>query len=420
MNPAEIPRQAVVLCGGLGTRLKPYTNHLPKPMVDVNGKPFLYYLLRQLSEQGISRFILLTGYLGEKISEYFGDGSRFGWDITYSSGPVEWDTGRRIWEAKSFLDPFFILLYSDNFVHLSIKKIVEKQMQSNKTLTVLLCKKKNGNVKIDELGNIESYSKNPDQNSHSYVEVGYMAINKERFFQACNQIPEFPNFNLSQLLVYLAVNKQMLGFLSDVGYKSISDPDRLKITREFLLPKKYILIDRDGTINSKAPKGEYIKRWQEFSWIPDSVNTMKKLALLGFEFIVITNQAGVARGHMTEIDVDTIHENMIRFLLDEGIKVVRVVSCFDHWDDNSSRRKPSPGMFFEVSKEFNFRLDHVMYIGDDIRDCEAAWNSGCGMVHICENLEESELLNMPTPYIRVNKLSDAFDRIVKIYNDWES
>ena len=59
------PHQAVILCGGIGTRLRPYTNDNPKPMILCNGKPFIWFLLQQLHEQGISKFVLLTGYLGE-------------------------------------------------------------------------------------------------------------------------------------------------------------------------------------------------------------------------------------------------------------------------------------------------------------------------------------------------------------------
>ena len=110
----RLPKQAVVLCGGLGIRLRPYTDKTPKPMVLCNGKPFLWHLLQQLHEQGINKFILLTGYLGEKIEDYFGNGGRFGWEIQYSLGLVEWDTGKRLWEAKKLLEESFILLYSDN------------------------------------------------------------------------------------------------------------------------------------------------------------------------------------------------------------------------------------------------------------------------------------------------------------------
>ena len=114
------PTQVVILCGGLGTRLLPHTEQLPKPMILCNENPFLLYLLKQMSSQGLRNFVLLTGYLGESIVNFFGDGSKWGWSINYSKGPVGWDTGRRIWEARSKLDSNFILLYSDNFASFSL------------------------------------------------------------------------------------------------------------------------------------------------------------------------------------------------------------------------------------------------------------------------------------------------------------
>ena len=93
-------KQAVILCGGLGTRLRPITNSIPKPMVEINNIPFLWYLLDKISENGIKRFLILTGYLGDKIQTYFGDGKDFNWTINYSHGPYDWNTGRRLWEAK--------------------------------------------------------------------------------------------------------------------------------------------------------------------------------------------------------------------------------------------------------------------------------------------------------------------------------
>ena len=61
-------KQAVFLCGGIGSRLMPITKNVPKPMVLVNEKPFLFYLLKQLSDFGIKRFLLLTGYLFEVLT----------------------------------------------------------------------------------------------------------------------------------------------------------------------------------------------------------------------------------------------------------------------------------------------------------------------------------------------------------------
>ena len=77
-------KQAVILAGGIGTRLRPLTDNLPKPMVPINRKPFLEYLLELLKENGIKEVVLLLGYLPDKIREYFGNGSDFGIKIKYS------------------------------------------------------------------------------------------------------------------------------------------------------------------------------------------------------------------------------------------------------------------------------------------------------------------------------------------------
>ena len=146
------PQQAVILCGGMGTRLRPYTITTPKPMVLCNKKPFLWYLLSQLHDEGINRFVLLTGYLGENIKNYFGNGNTWGWQIDYSIGPVKWDTGKRIWEAKDLLDNRFLLLYSDNFVTFSLDKLFAAHKNNNKSLTFIVAPKTPGNIAIDEFG----------------------------------------------------------------------------------------------------------------------------------------------------------------------------------------------------------------------------------------------------------------------------
>ena len=154
------PTQAVILCGGLGTRLKPYTNELPKPMILCNEKPFIWYLLEQLSEQGVKQFILLTGYMGEKIKNYFGDGRQWGWQIEYSQGPVEWDTGKRIWEARQKIDDRFLLLYSDNFTPLSLDKVFKIHEKHKPVLTFIVSKKSPGNISLNAESIVQSYDNN--------------------------------------------------------------------------------------------------------------------------------------------------------------------------------------------------------------------------------------------------------------------
>ena len=132
------PEQVVILCGGLGTRLLPYTSQMPKPMILCDGRPFLWHLMQQLNDQGFTRFLLLTGYLSDQIESYFNDGIEFGWDVTYSRGPIKWDTGTRLFEAKSLIDKCFLLMYSDNFAPFDFERLYEIHSASNLPLSLMI------------------------------------------------------------------------------------------------------------------------------------------------------------------------------------------------------------------------------------------------------------------------------------------
>src|SRR5579862_2022887 len=100
-------KQAVILAGGQGTRLRPLTLTTPKPLIPIHNKAFVQYLVERLRENGIEEIVFLTGYLGKKIEKYFGDGRRFGLKIAYSWSPVESETGTRIRNASHLLDNTF-------------------------------------------------------------------------------------------------------------------------------------------------------------------------------------------------------------------------------------------------------------------------------------------------------------------------
>jgi D-glycero-D-manno-heptose 1,7-bisphosphate phosphatase len=395
--------QAVFLCGGLGERLKPLTNHIPKPMMDVNGKPFLWHLLEQLAEKGIKKFLLLTGYLGQSISDYFGTGEKWGWQIDYSPGPVEWDTGRRLWEARSLLEDEFLLAYSDNFVQIRLDLLVELWEKTKAPIALHLAPKKGGNIRIGSNGLVEEYDATRKAPGLAWVEVGYMFARKEKVLTQLSELEGFPNISFSKVIHAFARQEKLAGIVIHDPYHSIGDIERLENTRRYLSPKKIILIDRDGTINRKAPRGEYIGSWEGFEFIPETLEAMKELAQDGFEFIVITNQAGVARGMVDSNKLDDIHKNMIEKFKQEGVTILRTYVCTDHWDTQSFRRKPNPGMFFEAAGDFNLRLDKTLYVGDDPRDCEAAYKAGTNCVYIGDTFELENLNPIYKPFIQSNK-----------------
>ena len=107
--------QAVIFCGGRGTRLRSITKKTPKPMVMVSGKPFLEHLIIQLKKNGIKNFLLLTGYKHNTIKRYFKNGNALKVKITYSYNSPETKTGLRLYSAKKLIHKRFILLYSEYY-----------------------------------------------------------------------------------------------------------------------------------------------------------------------------------------------------------------------------------------------------------------------------------------------------------------
>lgn len=405
-------QQAVVLCGGLGTRLHPYTDYVPKPMILCNGKPFLWYLLQQLYEQRINRFVLLTGYLAEKIESYFGDGSSWGWEIHYSEGPVEWDTGKRIWEAREEIDDQFLLLYSDNFAPFPLDKVIALHKKNQKPLTFMVAPKKLGNINLDETGIVQKYNNNRSDKSLDYVEIGYMIVEKDQtlaFYEA-------PECSFSSILKKMVAQHQISAWIQLDAYHSISDPERWKKTEEYLRPKKIILIDRDGVINKKASRGEYISKWEDFEFVADTISGLKLLAQEGFKFIVISNQAGVARGIIDLGKLEQIHNSMMEKLIKVGVEVLDIYVCPHHWDDNCSCRKPRPGLFYQATTNWSFRLDKTLFIGDDSRDCQAAYNAGCVSVFIGNKSELLDLSDQEKPIFASTKLTDCVTNILQYFD----
>ncbi|MBI2662638.1 HAD-IIIA family hydrolase [Candidatus Woesearchaeota archaeon] len=369
-------KQAVILAGGMGTRLKPITDTIPKPMILMNGKPFLEYLLGMLKENGIEEVVLLLGYLPEKICDYFGDGSKFGLRIKYSIGEVSFETGKRIKFAEELMGDNFLLMYCDNYWPLNLNNLVEYHNKHDVLATVTIYTNKDNfsksNMKVDEQGYVVLYDKSRQEKNLSGVEIGFYILSKDIF----RMMPE-TNFSFEKKIIpELIEKKQLAGYLTDHRYYSVGSLERLPITEDFLRQKKVIFLDRDGVINKKAPKADYVKKWAEFEFLPGSIEAMKKLTDEGFEIYIISNQPGMARGMMTEKDLRDITNNMMKLLENKGIKIKKVYYCTHSWDDGCECRKPKPGMFYQAGRENNLNLSKAIFIGDDERDVTAGEAAG--------------------------------------------
>ena len=131
--------QVVILAGGLGTRLRPITESVPKPMVEVHDRPFLSYQIDLFKSQGFTDFLILAGYLGEKIESYLGDGTRFGVHIEYSfeTNGLQ-GTGGALKLVEDKLEDSFILVFGDSFLPIDYNSLVDLFSMNPERLGVLV------------------------------------------------------------------------------------------------------------------------------------------------------------------------------------------------------------------------------------------------------------------------------------------
>lgn len=125
--------QVIILAGGLGTRLRPLTEEVPKSMVPILGKPFLEHQINLLRRYGVTDFVICVGYLGEKIREYFGDGSKFGVDIKYSEEKNELlGTAGALKKAEALVEDVFFVTYGDAYLILNYSNVMDYFLQFTK------------------------------------------------------------------------------------------------------------------------------------------------------------------------------------------------------------------------------------------------------------------------------------------------
>ena len=382
----ERPRQAVIVAGGRGTRLGPLTDHRPKPMIEFHGRPFLEYLVEMLREQGFHRVLMLLGYRAEMIEEHFGDGSAWDVSIDYSVSPAEDETGRRVWLARERLDPRFLFLYCDNYWPLRWDDVWRRYLVAGTSGMITVYRNHDGhsrdNVRLDEAGLVETYDRARTSPGLKGVEIGYAVLPREVVGLLDGRDAAFEE------LVYprLAAERQLAAYVTDHRYYSVGSLERLPITERFLARRPAVILDRDGVLNERPPRAHYVRSWAEFRWLPGALEALRLLRSGGFRIVVVSNQAGIARGAMSAADLDDIHRRMVAEAEAAGGGIDASYHCPHDWDEGCECRKPKPGMLYEAQRDFSLDLTRTLLVGDDERDGQAAEAAGCPYVLVSDRL----------------------------------
>lgn len=170
-----------------------------------------------------------------------------------------------------------------------------------------------------------------------------------------------------------------------------------------------IFIDRDGVINVD-PIGDYIKSWKNFRFEAGALNALKKITDLGYEIIIISNQAGIGDKVYPERELWNIHENMMRVFAEKGIRVSAGVYCLHGKKAGCKCRKPEIGLFKKVSRHISFDRAKTFFIGDKITDVQAGKRFGLKTIMVMTGhgkLEADQAVGKNKPTHTAKNLLDS-------------
>jgi NDP-sugar pyrophosphorylase family protein len=225
----------VILAGGLATRLRPITESIPKALISIAGKPFIYHQLNYLYSQGVRKVILCIGYLGEMIQSLIGDGSNLGMEVIYSfDGEKLMGTGGAIKKALPDLGNFFFVLYGDSFLPVQMLPIENAFLNTKKLGLMTVLKNSNrwdsSNVFFQNETLVEYNKTNPSL-SMSYIDYGLGVLNASVFEDYSLDQP----FDLAEVYNHLSLQNQLEGYEVFDRFYEIGSLSGIRDTEEFLL-----------------------------------------------------------------------------------------------------------------------------------------------------------------------------------------
>lgn len=384
--PTATLRQAAILVGGLGTRLGTLTAATPKPLLPVGGRPFLAWLLRELSRFGVEEAVLLTGHLAGQVRDSLGGISA--WlpkpvRLVLSEEPFQAGTGGALWHARGLLDERFLLCNGDSLLDTNLSRLLaawagdEGGVAGRMLLRPVEDAGRFGVVET-EGERVVSFRERPERAGGGLMNAGIYALGRgvlDALGERCSLERD--------VLPRLAAEGRLRcteagGYFVDIGVpESLAQADRELAGQ---LRRRALFLDRDGVLNVDHGWVGTRERW---AWVPGALDAIRLATEAGWHVFVVTNQSGVARGHYGETDVLALHAWVGEQARAAGGTVDDVRYCPYHPEAKlaeyrraSEWRKPAPGMILDLLRAWEVDPGRAILVGDQPSDLAAAKAAG--------------------------------------------
>ncbi|MEM2856197.1 MAG: nucleotidyltransferase family protein [Candidatus Nitrosocaldaceae archaeon] len=218
--------KGVILAGGLGTRMQPYTFFLPKPMLPLADKPLLEYIISWLKENGIEEIVICISYLGKTIEDYFKDGNSFGVKIEYARSDRPLGTSGQLKSAEKHLNDRFICVYGDSIYEFSLSNIIEEHIKKRAFITMTLMRYTTrleyGFIDVNGDGRVKAWHEKPEY--QGLINIGCYIMEPEIF----NYIESNKAIGMDELFRSLLKEKSIYSYIIDKGFIDIGNKKTYK------------------------------------------------------------------------------------------------------------------------------------------------------------------------------------------------
>lgn len=427
--------KVVIMAGGKGTRIASIKSDVPKPMIEICGKPILLWQIENLKACGLTDITLVTGYLGEVIRNYFMDGSNFDVHISYYEEDHPLGTAGALFKMN--LQDDFLLMCGDVIVDVDFNRFIQFHHEhhawaslmshpnghpydSSLLVTEILPPQEKGGLPIDTHRVMKWMNKEDERLYYkNRVNAGIEIISPELLHETMKSYiprhPETPDkIDLDRdVLKPNIASGRIFAYDTSEYIKDMGTPDRYHEAEKDILSgkvkarnlsqkQKAIFLDRDGTINKYVG---FLTKPEEFDLLPGVAEAIRQINHSGYLCIIVSNQPVIARGDCTFEQLQEIHDKMETLLGQEGAFVDAIYYCPHHPDKgfegerpaykiDCNCRKPKPGLLLQAAKDWNIDLSQSYMIGDSERDVEAGNAAGCKQSFFIKTNEPDALLSI--------------------------
>lgn len=387
-----------IIAGGKGTRLG--LKDMPKPMVEIGGKPLLEHQINLAKQYAIKNIYILSGHLSEVIVDYFGDGRKFGVNISHIIEKPPLGTAGAVKQLEDKIHDRFMVFYGDVFLDINLRSFMDFDEEAGSIADIIVHPNDHPHdsdlVDNNDENIVTAFHSKPHNENQYYrnrVNAAVYILSPDIFKYIPHDKPS--DFGNDIFPLILQSDKVIRAYKTAEYIKDIGTIERLgKVSRDIMNGKvkrfskrhkrSAIFIDRDGTIVRDV---DLLHRVEDLDLLPFSAAAIKKINDSDYLSFIITNQPVVARNLCDISVIAQIHNKLETLLGSEGAYLNDIYFCPHHPDkgypeENSEFkidcdcRKPKTGMISKAVKEYNVDIESSWFIGDMTTDIQTGKNAG--------------------------------------------